>query len=262
MQVSVTNLSNGLRLCFGTFTSIRVKRAVTVDARAVRYALALTPIVSLIVSGTAAVVGQILFVITDSRVLMAIAIVASEVYFTGSLHADGVADTADGFSAARKTDREHGLAAMKDPRIGAIGTLALLFTYGSQIAMVTFLANPWYWIPAGIIARASVSYLCSSGTSSARRDGIGLAFIGAINTRWLAVNTTISLLLLWGAFALLPLRFVPILVTVAILVLVGLILNLFKRRSIRRLGGLTGDVLGAGLEIARTLTLLVLVVSL
>ena len=180
------------------------------------------------------------FTITDSRVLMAIAIVASEVYFTGSLHADGVADTADGFSAARKTDREHGLAAMKDPRIGAIGTLALLFTYGSQIAMVTFLANPLV-LDSGWNYRARIRhYLCSSGTPSARRDGIGLAFIGAINTRWLAVNTTISLLLLWGAFALLPLRFGPILVTVAILVLVGLILNLFKRRSIRRLGGLTG----------------------
>lgn len=239
-----------------------MKRAVTVDAHAVRYALTLTPIVSLIVSGGAAVTGQILFAITGSRVLMAIAIVASELYFTGSLHADAVADTADGFTAARKVGREHGLAAMKDPSVGAIGAIAMFFTYTAQIAMVTFLANPWYWIPAGIIARASVSYLCSSGTPSARRDGIGLAFIGAIGKRLLIVNTTVTLLLLWGALALLPLRFAPILVTFAIFVLAGLILTFFKRRSIRRLGGLTGDVLGAGLEIARTLTLLVLVASL
>jgi len=239
-----------------------MKRAVTVDVQAVRYALALTPIVSLVVSGAAAITGQILFAITDSRLLMAIAIVASELYFTGSLHADAVADTADGFSAARKMGRERGLAAMKDSSVGAMGALALFFTYTAQIAMVTLLANPWFWIPVGIVARTSISFLCSSGTPSARRDGIGRTFIGAISKRLLIVNTTVTLLLLWGALTLLPLRFAPILVTLAILVLVGLILTLFKRRSIGRLGGLTGDVLGAGLEIARTLTLLILVASL
>jgi len=89
--------------------------------------------------------------------LAATAAVAVLVRTTGGLHEDGLADTADGFGGA--SERDDKLAIMKDSRIGAHGTMALMLATIARIAAIAALADrtgPW-GAAAAIVAAAALS---------------------------------------------------------------------------------------------------------
>jgi adenosylcobinamide-GDP ribazoletransferase len=64
---------------------------------------------------------------------------AATVWLTGGFHEDGLADTCDGLGGA--VSRERALAIMKDSRLGSYGALALLITLGLKAAVLTLLAQ-------------------------------------------------------------------------------------------------------------------------
>jgi adenosylcobinamide-GDP ribazoletransferase len=76
---------------------------------------------------------------------------------TGALHEDGLADTADGLGGGHT--RERALEIMKDPRIGAFGALALMLMLSLKIA--TLSALPAAWIVATLIAAHALSRWCA-----------------------------------------------------------------------------------------------------
>ena len=73
--------------------------------------------------------------------------------FTGALHEDGLADTADGLGS---TDSEQRLAIMRDSRIGAYGVLALIFSVGLRAAALSAIVEPWMGF-AALLTGAIVS---------------------------------------------------------------------------------------------------------
>ena len=166
---------------------------------------------------------------------------------SGALHLDGLADTADGIFSHRP--RERILEIMKDSRIGVMGVLALLFCILLKIAGV-----------AGIIQSEKLIWLILAPTLGRTALVIGLVFISHVPSE----KTLAEQFYQRGKYFLLlfcPLPFAIIfymnwvfaLVSMFIftLLLVGLLL-FFKSK----LGGITGDTLGAKTEIIETLFLL------
>jgi adenosylcobinamide-GDP ribazoletransferase len=160
---------------------------------------------------------------------------------SGGLHIDGLADTADGFFSARP--RERILAIMKDSRTGPMGVVAIVCVIALKIALIASVAGPWRWwvllmMPfagrcALIIHIALLPYVRPEG---------GLAAIFHRNrSRGHA---------LWALTALLASGFLagglPGLIAGAAAFLAALLLAAY---TLRRIGGLTGDTLGAACEL-------------
>ncbi len=165
---------------------------------------------------------------------------------TGGLHLDGLADSLDGLPGL---DAEQRLHIMRDSRIGAFGAIGLILFLLLEIAALSELATAVRWrvlLAAPTIARA-MPPLLSRVFPPARREGHAFAFRqglewrGALLALGGAVVMTILALGVVGLVALLA----------ALLVTAGL-----GRFFTRRLGGVTGDVLGTAVEAAELTTLL------
>lgn len=170
----------------------------------------------------------------------AILALAAGALLTGGLHQDGLADLADGLGGGR--DRERVLAIMRDSRIGSHGVLALLLVLGLEATALAAFAPPGPG-PAAFIAMAMASralmLLPMAALPPARRDGLGRAAADPGRAR---VAAGLAL----GAAALLPLGGAALAVLAA-MALATLLPALLARR---RIGGQTGDVLGAVQQLA------------
>jgi adenosylcobinamide-GDP ribazoletransferase len=184
-----------------------------------------------------------------AQVAATLAVVALLVV-TGALHADGLADCADGLGARGGSERR--LAVMRDPAVGVFGTLALL---GWTLLMVGSLARLGRTdalltlVSAAAIGRWG-ALLHAVAAPPARRDGLGVGF--AVRPVALAPATLATV-----AVALLANPPASGLAALLAGVVVAALVSVWARRT---LGGRTGDTLGATValgEVAVCLTLAV-----
>ena len=166
---------------------------------------------------------------------------------TGALHEDGLADLADGLGGGR--DRAHCLEIMRDSRIGSYGVVALVFMVGLKATALSELALvPLLW--AMLFAAVTSRWLMLAALvllPSARADGMGHAAAGpGAMTLWPG-------LLVLGALgvALGPLS----LIVLGLMVLAAWGVAALAHR---RIGGQTGDVLGAVQAVSETAGLIAL----
>jgi len=171
--------------------------------------------------------------------LGALLLIALWVMITGGLHLDGLADTVDGLSGGRG-DRTRALTIMRDSRIGAHGALALVLVLMLKWAALerALELGRLSWLVAPVIARFACT-LFIARIPYAREQGLASPFVGATGARALliglaAVALTCALLGLGGLL-------VAVLAVLAVLP--------FVMRARRALGGLTGDVYGAAIEL-------------
>ena len=165
---------------------------------------------------------------------------------TGGLHLDGLADCLDGLGGR---DAEHRLAIMRDSRIGAFGALGLILLLLLEIAAVTELppgirAQALLVVPG--VARATPSLLARL-FAPAKSEGHGAAFGAGVGA--LAAPIALSIALVVAIVALRVLGIVVVVVSVASALVV-------TRFFAARVAGITGDVLGAAIEIAELAGLL------
>jgi adenosylcobinamide-GDP ribazoletransferase len=170
--------------------------------------------------------------------VLAVCLVALAVWITGALHVDGLADTADGFGGGR--GREEVLAIMRDPRVGTYGGVAIVLLLLLKVvaldaliergvAMVPLIAAP----VAGRWAMAATGWWLPY----ARTDGgLGRVAGGSAAGRGVIVATASAVLILAGLAGWHALPFGAIAAGVAIVV---------GGACLRRIGGFTGDTLGA-----------------
>ena len=169
--------------------------------------------------------------------------VAATLLLTGALHEDGLADCSDGLGGGRT--RTDALRIMRDSRIGVFGALALVLAIGIKATCLATLAHP---APALIAAAAASRFwtvLPPALLPYARESGMA-AGVSAPGARNLVVAGLIGLapLLLLGP------RAIPA------LLLPGLAALAFGAYARRRLGGYTGDVLGATQQLTELAVLL------
>jgi len=165
---------------------------------------------------------------------------------TGGLHLDGLADCLDGLVGR---DPEHRLAIMRDSRIGAFGAMGLILFLMLEIVALAELApavRGRALLAAPVIARATPAVLARL-FRPARPDGQGAAFHAGVRASAVALGLAIALVA-----ATLSLGWLGV-ATAAAGLLAAVALAAFVAR---RLGGITGDVLGACLEIAELAALL------
>ncbi|MGY6697422.1 MAG: adenosylcobinamide-GDP ribazoletransferase [Roseinatronobacter sp.] len=166
---------------------------------------------------------------------------------TGALHFDGLADFADGMGGGR--DREHCLEIMRDSRIGTYGVLALVLfvsLYGTALASFEAGAPLTVFLFAAVGSRLAMIIMLDR-MPAARGDGLGHLARGSAFLAWLPGAVCVGGLGVWlgpvAGFALL-----------AGLVGAGLVARIAQAR----IGGQTGDVLGAGQAISDVMILLAL----
>lgn len=177
--------------------------------------------------------------------LVAALLLILDALLTGALHFDGLADTADGFGGGKT--REDVLRIMRDHAIGSYGALALAAMVAFKVMAYAALLQQSNWIPALIFAptlgRWSILLLAATlpyarSTASAV-DGMGKRALawgsGAILIALLAASSIRA----WAALA------AVIAVTAA-----------FGFYCRRRIGGITGDTLGANLQLCESAALL------
>ena len=176
--------------------------------------------------------------------LSAALVVLSGVGLTRGMHADGLADLADGFWGGKTKDAA--LRIMKDPNVGSFGALALSgIMLLKWIAVLKLLSlGAFGFIAAGVLLSRWVQVILASSLPYARSEGgTAHSFVNGAGWRHTLVTTVVTLIFLTAL-----LHFDPLAAAAAVstAMLAGLIMGML---SYRKIGGVTGDVLGAGSEL-------------
>lgn len=175
--------------------------------------------------------------------------VLAGIVLTRALHLDGLSDWADGFWGG--FDRERVLAIMKDSSLGTFGTVALLCVLlGKWVALTRLVeCGGWIWIiGAFTISRTMQVVLAAAHPYARSTEGTGSPFV----TQATVSHAVYALL---GSAVLLAVVFGPHLVWVPVLAGAWGTTRLFGAWCVRRVGGVTGDLLGACSELTELLVL-------
>lgn len=242
-----------LRIALAFFTRIPIPTDDLGDPRLAQ-AVRAFPVVGLIIGFAGAVVYLISSMVNLSPVIGALLAVGVMIVGTGGLHEDGLADTADGLGAGG--DRERTLEVMRDSRIGTFGVLALILAIGLRVTAIAALAVPEV-VALALLAAGAGSRACLPpvmyALAPARGDGLSYAagtpershVLTAVIIGWLALM--IGLGILGGILAIL---------------LAGAAGGALIYLAQSRLGGQTGDVLGAIQQATEVAILLAAVMAL
>jgi len=173
-------------------------------------------------------------------------VVAADLAITGLLHVDGLADSVDGLLP--HLERERRLEVMRLPDVGAfaLGVVpcALLLRWAS---FASGGISPWSIVAIWCLSRTLVAAV-PSFIPYARADGLATPFLGSAN-RWILVAVVPAVAVLastQGSIGVVA-ALAGIAATVALVAVAH-----------RRLGGFTGDVLGAAIIVSETVALLTL----
>jgi adenosylcobinamide-GDP ribazoletransferase len=193
-----------------------------------------------------ALVGALVGAIAGAVLLLASAVlpmpvaaglaIGAGVLVTGGLHEDGLADTADGLGGGGTPERA--LEIMRDSRIGAYAGLALVFSVGLRWAALAGLApsdGAVALVVAHALSRAAIAPVLLAAPY-ARASGLATGLAGAVTGRDVAIALLLAL-----AIAMLAGPACGLVALAAAAVAAGAMLAML----LRRLGGYTGDGLGA-----------------
>jgi adenosylcobinamide-GDP ribazoletransferase len=247
--------ADGIRLALTTFTVAPVRPG-RVDRRSAGVAMALAPVVGVLLGAVLAGAGLAAIALGAPPLLAGVLTVGLGVLLTRGLHVDGLADTVDGLGSYR--DAAGTLEIMKKPDVGPFGVAAIVLALLVQAAgAAAVLAGPWPAALSGVVAataagRLAVAWTCRRGVPAARPDGLGALVAGTVG--WLPLIAGAALV---AALAV-PGRAGQGPLAVAVSLAAGL---LFAHHVVRRIGGITGDVLGAVVEVSVSVAYVVLALS-
>jgi cobalamin 5'-phosphate synthase/cobalamin synthase len=182
----------------------------------------------------------------------AVLIVLLDALLTGAMHFDGLADTADGFGGGRTSDDV--LRIMRDHAIGSYGACALTLAIALKVAAIGALIGTPAAIPALLLAPAQgrwsavfssalAAYARPATDETSKSAGSPTRFIGYSE---LVIATAI---LLPAALSLQPWR------GGAAVLFAAVAIGVWTCRCRRKIGGVSGDTLGAGVEISECIVL-------
>lgn len=245
----VPMITDPLRLALGTFTAFKVEAPTTVDRQVAQRAMLLAPVVAVPLAAIAGVIVLVGGWLGLYPLVTAVLAVASVALGSRGLHWDGLADTADGLSSSY--DRKKALDVMKRGDIGPMGVVTLVLVIVGQIGALAGAIAAGHGVFAAlagvIVGRLVLVGCCAEGIPAARPGGLGATVAGTV-PQWqagLALGAGVILAALLGLTADLALWR-----GAAVVVVAAGAVALLVVRCVQRLGGITGDVLGAAVEIA------------
>ncbi|MGE8684669.1 MAG: adenosylcobinamide-GDP ribazoletransferase [Acinetobacter sp.] len=209
------------------------------------------PVIGLLIGGilalTAFVLQSLPLILLSSMVLVL------WIWLTGGLHLDGLADTADAWVGGFG-DKERTLKIMKDPTCGPIGVLSLvIMCLLKWSAIYVLLQQQSYFalILFPVLGRLAPLFLFST-TEYVREKGLGSSIAKFIPRTWALIIFVLclcaSLYFGWGG--------------VISLIVFIMTLAYLRFKFIQRIGGVTGDTIGASIEISELSSLMAFVIGL
>lgn len=206
--------------------------------------------------------------------LMIIVVILTDLITTGALHLDGLADTFDGIFSYRSKHKM--LEIMKDSRLGSNGALALILYFLLKFILLFSLTiesreGAIYAIMTYPVVARFCSVVSCASSPYARGSGMGKTFVDNTKTCGLIVATVITFLYTIGMIFMpfllftnysLPIQIImkSILIIVIVVALSALFAYAFSKLIERKIGGITGDTLGALLEISSLLYIVLILV--
>lgn len=270
-------MPDSLRLAIGTFTAWKVRPPSRLGPDVARGAMLWAPAVGAALGLLAAVILDWDRIFTSAfRPVSIVDLLGSALalgavaYATRGIHLDGLADTADAFGVKDAGDAESTraarLAVMRRPEIGAFGVVVVVFTVLIQVTALAEAATSGFATASCIfsvmVGRLAMTWACALPVPPARPDGLG-ALVARTVPVWAAAAWTVLLL---GAATVVALvdtegphtahhRMIGVLCGAILIALAAAWFVVHRARQ--RLGGITGDVLGAAGEVATTTFLVV-----
>lgn len=188
----------------------------------------------------------------ESLLIAALIIVVS-VRITGALHVDGLADMADGFGGGR--DKERILVIMRDSVIGTFGGVALILLFALKIIAIGILIERGkaesFLLIAPMMARWATVPMGKFLPYARREGGLGQSVTDFVGWTELIIATLITAIFTF-IFAN-PGGFICWLIVIMSTIYVA---NL----CLRKIGGITGDTMGANSEISETVVFLTAII--
>ncbi|HHU64128.1 MAG TPA: adenosylcobinamide-GDP ribazoletransferase [Clostridiales bacterium] len=209
------------------------------------------PVVGLAVGAVVAFVYWVVYGVFLSPPVAIIAALIAQTLVTGAMHLDGLGDTFDGLFCNK--DRDTMLRVMKDSRIGSNGLIAIVFALLLKLFML------WELGPVGLstvlitlpmAGRWGIIIACCTCSGvKGRKRGLGDLCLEGAGTAQLVWGGLLTLVLM-------ALFLKTLAVVVVVIILISALLT--SKLMERRLGGLTGDTLGAVNEICEIIFLFIL----
>lgn len=213
--------------------------------------MAFFPLVGLII-GLLLAVGHYLFSFLFSQPLALWLTIGLLALLTRGLHLDGFADTVDGLGSGGS--REKILEVMRDSRIGAFGVIGLILLIGAKYFALDQLPRtsvPYALILMTVMGRNAMVLVCYRSPYARSGGGLAKPFTENLGVREIILSLATAFgiaLLMMGIHG------------VGVFVGIGLLSLGYRYFFIKKLGGVTGDILGGANELAELLCLLLVVI--
>ncbi len=236
--------------CIVFFTRIQIPIRINFDGINLGNCTWVYPLIGALVGGVVAGVFYIGIIVGLHPAAAAWLAIFMQIWLTGGLHEDGLADTADGMAFGRNATQK--LDIMRDSRIGSYGVLALIAVIGLRASLIGQLeaiyTNCSIIICAAILSRISIGVLMFT-THRARAEGMA-SLAGAPS----AINLVMSIAIGLGICAFL----LPFYVVAAGFFTMIAVSSYVRYIAKQQFNGITGDVLGCNQQISEVFVMIAL----
>jgi adenosylcobinamide-GDP ribazoletransferase len=229
------------------FTRIPVKALDSIDEAAYKKGIKHLPVIGLMI-GAATGAASLLSAWIGPYLAAFLALLVY-LLLTGALHMDGLADTMDAFGARR--DREKTLAILKDSHIGTFGAVALVMLAAGDIIALAGAGRAAWLFP---LAGRAAALLIARCFGCARPGGLGQWFVDGVKTNHIIYAAALFAAAAAAAsvdYARMAFDAIRFAVFMGAWVLAAVLILLIVRRFAKRIGGVTGDIVGFSIEAAQ-----------
>jgi len=232
-----------LALQFLTIVPVKIKE---ISEKKIAGSAIYFPLVGLLLGLALSGIDALLLALNAPPAAVNIILVVALIGITGGIHMDGLSDTSDAFLSGKTRDEM--LAIMRDPHVGVMGVLSVISVILLKIGLLSALAaqlKPVALILMCVLSRWS-SVLAMTLFPYARNDGKARAFMQGMNLKIFVLS---SITVLVFAFAVWRAKgLITLLIAAGCTYLIG-------KFSYRKIGGITGDTLGATIELTELIAL-------
>lgn len=238
-----------LAIQFLTIVPLKIKGA---SEKKIAGSMIYFPVVGLLLGLFLLGINNLLFMLNFSPVTINIILAVALIIITGGMHLDGLSDTTDAFLSGKP--KEEMLMIMRDSRVGVMGALSLISVILLKIGLLFSITGPLkitVLILMCVLSRWSAIFSIFL-FPYARQDGKAKVFIGGVNLKIFALSTIMVFILAMAIWRIKGLM--------ALLIIAGCV-YLTGKFIRKKIGGITGDTLGATIELTEIITLFIVSIA-